>query len=85
MIGVRAMSARVPSDNAVFGPEQLRTLYQAFDDAWEIVKPKYAGTEQSTEVGRLRLANAIFSAHREGVTDPAALTDAAVQIMQRWV
>lgn len=77
------MSTRVPSDNAVFGPEQLRTLYQAFDDAWEIVKPKYA--EQSTEVGRLRLANAIPSAYRDGVTDPAALTDAAAQIMQRWV
>lgn len=71
--------------NATFGPEQLRTLYQAFDDAWEVVKPQYASNTQSTEVGRLRLANAVLAAYRGGVTDPAALTDAAVQIMQRWV
>ena len=78
------MSARVPFQNATFGPEQLRTLYQAFDDAWEVVKPQYASNAQSTEVGRLQLANAVLSAYRDGMIDPAALTDAAVQMMQRW-
>jgi len=84
VIGVRAMRARVPSENATFGPEQLSTLYQAFDDAWEVLKCQYAGNEQSTEVGRLRLANAVISEYRDGVTDPAALTSAAVQMMGRW-
>ena len=82
MIGVRAMSARVPSENAVFDPEQLGTLYRAFDAAWEIVKQQYVVNEQSTEVGKLRLANALLAAFRGGVTDPAALTDAAVQMMR---
>jgi hypothetical protein len=76
------MSARVPSENAVFDPEQLGTLYRAFDAAWEIVKPQYAHNEQSTEVGKLRLANVLLAAFRGGVTDPAALTDAAVQMMR---
>jgi hypothetical protein len=79
------MSARVPSENAVFDPEQLGTLYRAFDAAWEVVKPQYADNEQSTEVGRLRLANAVLVAYRGGVSEPAALTDAAVQMMrERW-
>lgn len=78
------MRARVLSENATFGPEQLGTLYRAFDAAWEVVKAQYAGNEQSTEVGRLRLANAVLAAHREGVTDLAALTGAAIQMMGRW-
>jgi hypothetical protein len=47
VIGVRAMNARVPSENAVFDPEQLGTLYRAFDAAWEIVKQQYVVNEQS--------------------------------------
>jgi hypothetical protein len=30
------------------------------------------------------LANAVLAAYRDGVTNPAALADAAVQMMQRW-
>jgi hypothetical protein len=41
------MNARVPSENAVFDPEQLGTLYRAFDAAWEIVKQQYVVNEQS--------------------------------------
>ena len=66
---------------AVLEPEQLTVLYKAFDDAWEIVKSQCAA---NPEVGRLRLANAILAAYRDGVTDLDTLRAAGVQLMQRW-
>jgi hypothetical protein len=84
VIGVGAMRARKLLENAALGPEQLSAIYKAFDAAWEVVKCQYGSGPQSTEVGRLRLANAVLAAYRDGVTDPAALTGTAVQMMQRW-
>ena len=79
------MKARTPQGTAVFGPEQLSLLYKAFDDAWDIVKSQCGSEPQSIEVARLRLANAVLSVYRDGVTDAAVLTDAAVHLMQRWL
>jgi hypothetical protein len=78
------MRARKLLEDVVLAPEQLAVLYEAFDAAWEAVKSQYASNPQATEVGRLRLANAVLAAYRDGVTGPAALTDAAIQMMQRW-
>ena len=77
------MRARKLLENAVLAPEQLAVLYEAFDAAWEAVKSQYASNPQSTEAGRLRLANAILSAYRDGVTSAAALTHAADQLVKR--
>jgi hypothetical protein len=79
-----AMKARKLLENAALGPDQLKTVYRAFDQAWEAVKQDYAANPQSTEVGRLRLANAVLTAYRSGMTDADAIKVTALQLMQRW-
>jgi hypothetical protein len=76
------MSAQKP---LAFGPEELRVIYAAFDDAWEIVKVDYIGDLQTLEVGRHRLANAMMTAYRNGVTEREALKVAGIALMQRWI
>ena len=78
------MRARKLLENAALGSDHLSVLYQAFDDAWEVVKHHHSTNPQSTEDGRLGLANAVLAAYRDGLTNPAALTAAAVRLMQRW-
>jgi hypothetical protein len=78
------MKARRLIENAALGPDELAVLYEAFDGAWEVVKQHYVTSPQSTEVGRLRVANAVLAAYRDGVTDPNALKKAAIGLMQHW-
>jgi hypothetical protein len=56
------MKARKLLENAALGPEQLAAIYATFDHAWEVIKPQHSDNPQSTEVARLRLANAVLSA-----------------------
>jgi hypothetical protein len=78
------MKARKLLANAALGPHELGIVYEAFDEAWRVVKPHYSDNPQSTEVGRLRVANAVLAAYRNGVTDPDALKLEALKLMQRW-
>jgi hypothetical protein len=78
------MQARKLLENAALGPEQLAVLYRAFDDAWEGIKPHYSSNPQSTEVGRLRLANAVLSAYRDGAAAADAIKERALRSMQVW-
>jgi hypothetical protein len=68
----------------VLGPEHLRLLWAAFDDCWDVLKVHYTGNEQTTEVGRLRLANALLNAFQDGVVDRAGLKDAGMHRMKVW-
>ena len=77
------MRARKLLENAALAPAQLTVLYKAFDDAWEVVKTQYAANPQSTQAGRLRLANAILSAYRDGVTESDALKVAGIKMVRR--
>jgi hypothetical protein len=72
-------------DPVAFGPEELRVIYAAFDGAWEVVKADYKGDLVTTEVGRHRLANAVMTAYRNGVTEREALKAAGITMMRRWV
>ena len=69
---------------STFGPRELRVIYAAFDDAWEIIKADYKGDVVTLEVGRHRLANAVMTAYRNGVTDREGLKVAGITMMQRW-
>jgi hypothetical protein len=70
--------------NLVLGPEQLALLREAFDAAWDEVGPHYSTTLSSVEVGRLRLANAVFALYRQGTIDPAAIKAGAIQSLRAW-
>ena len=67
-----------------FGPEELRVMGAAFDRGWEVIKPVYSRDQQSTEVGRHRLANAVMIAYRNGVKDPDALGTVSIGLMRSW-
>ena len=70
--------------NGVLQPQQLAVLLQVFDRVWEATRLEYADSEQMTELGQLRLADAILRAYRSGATDANALKTAAIEAMRRW-
>ena len=65
----RPMKARKLLENATLGPDEVKAVGKAFDDAWEQIKSHYQSNPQSIEVARLRLANAVLAAYREGLVD----------------
>jgi hypothetical protein len=78
------MGSAADDQSSTFGPEDLKILYRAFDTAWNVVKSHYAANPQSIEVGRLRLANAVLAAYRNGPADADALSARAVDGMRHW-
>ena len=53
------MEAKRLIANASYGPEALRVLGQAFDEAWEELAPRCGQNELSVRATRLKLANAV--------------------------
>src|SRR6476469_1540386 len=70
----RTMEARRLIGRASYGPETLKVLFQAFDEAWQTLAPSCGDNVLSIHAGRLKLANAILSVAREGSTDPRAIS-----------
>ena len=60
------MKARQLIETASFGPDALKVLYQAFDEAWQSIAENFGERPQDIELARVKLANAILSAAREG-------------------
>ena len=74
------MKARELIGGAIYDPATLKVLYEAFDSAWEAVKPSVSGRPLAIEAGRLRLANIILSLATHNARDPDVLKDEAVRI-----
>jgi hypothetical protein len=68
----------------VFGPEELKLLWAAFDDCWAATKKYYSDDPGSIEAGRLRLADVLLAEYRDGVTDLDGLKISAMRWMQLW-
>jgi hypothetical protein len=69
----------------VFGPEEIRILTQAFDDAWarvESIKAPYAA-DGYAHVGRTIVAKHIIRAAKDGEWDPRWLADSALLYLAR--
>jgi hypothetical protein len=80
-----AMSA-LPSAliaNASYGPDQIKVLTQAFDEAWGQIVPNVGDRPEAREAGRYRLATLILRlAHNGGQLDVDKLRDTAVDLMR---
>jgi hypothetical protein len=75
------MKARQILSGASFAPDQLRVMFEAFDQAWAAIAVQVGDDPLSIEVARLKLANLILSLARDGNTDdPRRLKTAAVQL-----
>jgi len=75
------MKARRLIDGAAFGPEKLKAMGEAFDQAWAQIAGNFGDSPTQVENARLRLADALLSVATEESTDVAALKDGALQAM----
>jgi hypothetical protein len=73
------MRARSLISSASFGPEALKAITRAFDDAWNEVAPTVSQRPEAVEAARLRLANIVLGLGREDTRDPVPLKDEAVR------
>ena len=75
------MRARRLIDGASFGPDALKVIYQAFDEAWVSVAGNFGEEPGVVESARVRLADALLSVATEDSRDPEALKIVALQAM----
>lgn len=80
------MEARRLIDNASFGPDALKALSQAFDEAWADIEANF-GCDQAREAARVKLATALLSIASDDSRDVEVLKKAALEAMAgdyRW-
>jgi hypothetical protein len=75
------MKARTLIDGASFGPDALKAIGRAFDEAWAEIASHFAPDPLIVEGARLALANAIMSVATESSRDVQVLKNAALQVM----
>ena len=75
------MKARHRIDSASFGPDALRTIGQAFDEAWQAIAGNYGSDPVSVEAARLKLADAVLSVANETSRDVEELKRAALRVL----
>lgn len=73
------MKARDLIQSASYGPEVLKAIGQAFDEAWSVVAGNFS--QEATPAARLRLANALLSVASQGSRDVKTLKISALAAM----
>jgi hypothetical protein len=74
------MKARSLGDGAAFGPEAVKAIGQAFDEAWAEIAGNFI-CPATEEAARLSLANAVLSVATETCRDVEILKTAALQVL----
>jgi hypothetical protein len=64
-----------------YGPDTLRVMGSAFDEAWDSIQHHFEGDVHEIEQARLRLAHAILTVVAEDHKDAQALKNEALQVM----
>jgi hypothetical protein len=77
------MNASRLTRNCSYGPDRLKVLFQAFDEAWEDVAGNFGGNVLAIQAVRLKLANIILQVDRNGGDDPKKIKDVALETMAR--
>ena len=75
------MKARQLIDGATLGPEALKVIGQAFDQAWAQIAANYGNDPKDIERGRLRLARAVLEVATDDSRDVDQLTRASLEAM----
>jgi len=66
---------------AVFGPEAVNAMGQAFDQAWTEIAGNFGDSALEVEAARLRLAEAVLTVASGGSTDTAAIKSDALHAL----
>jgi len=75
------MKARQLIDGASFGPEVLKAIGQAFDEAWKTIEGNFGNDPRDIAKARMRLAEAMLSIASEDSRDVHALKNGALHAM----
>jgi len=73
--------ARVLIDGASLGPDALKAVGEAFDDAWAEIASRFLHDPTETEAARLMLATALLSVADGCSRDVEALKKGALEVM----
>jgi hypothetical protein len=73
------MKARQRLESTSYGPEALKAMTQAFDQAWSVIAGNIG--RDASEAARLRLANALLSIATEDSRDVEGLKRKALEAM----
>jgi hypothetical protein len=73
--------ALIDGVGGTYGPEALKVIGKAFDDAWAEIGPTLARAGRQAESARLTLANAILSVATEDSRDADELKTAGLKAM----
>jgi hypothetical protein len=75
------MKARALIDGASYGPETVKAMGEALDQAWAEIASNFGDSRVQIENARMKLAEALLSIAAEGSTDVAALKAGALQAL----
>ena len=75
------MKARRLIESASYGPDELKALGKAFDDAWDRIAPTISQRPQAIEAARFALADIMLGLAKHRNFDPVVLADSAVRLM----
>lgn len=75
------MKARQLISGASYGPEALKTIFHAFDDAWDSIAANFGTDSAVVEAARLELANVILSFPDNETRNAGQIKNSALQIM----
>jgi len=75
------MKARRLLDGATFGPDTVKALGEAFDQAWAEIAGNFESDLVQAAQARVKLAEALLSVATERSTDVCALKREALQAM----
>lgn len=74
------MKARHSIAGATYGPETLKVIGMAFDDAWSEIEGQFDHDGLQAQSVRLKLARALLSVADDDSRDPVELKNKALQI-----
>lgn len=75
------MKPRQIIENVAFGPEALRIVFEAYDEAWKSIEGNFGSDPATAEAARSRLANIVLTVARDGACDVGALKATALRLM----
>jgi hypothetical protein len=75
------MGAHKLIEGAAFGPEALKVIGQAFDEAWQEIAGNFGSDPHELETARMKLATAVLSVAHEDSRDAEVLKRASLQRM----
>jgi hypothetical protein len=77
------VKARALFGSASFGPDEIKTLTRAFDEAWVLVAPSVSARPDSIEAARTKLATIVLELAQNGARPPNAeqMRDEAIHLM----